>query len=111
MSLDLDLIAETCICCGHTPEPISFNITYNLGCMWREIYPYHEKMIPIEGMTAQESLEMLQRAYDELKLNPEKFEAMNPANGWGSYEDFLYFIDDLIDTAKEFPSRKWVAFR
>lgn len=74
------------------------NITHNLtqmaeaaglySCLWR----------PDEiGITkANQLIEPLQAGLSLLKSEPERFKAFNPANGWGSYDYLVRFVEDYL---------------
>jgi hypothetical protein len=111
MSLDLDLCLKRCKHCGRSSERLSFNCTYNCSDMWFKIYPADEKMVPIEGMSGKESYYILKHAVDRLLANPEVFAALNPPNGWGSYQGFFEFISEMLMAAHKHPDGIWKAHR
>lgn len=86
MSLDLYLIDK------YDGYVYKGNITHNLvmmaseaglyQCLWRpeEHYSFAEEVVP-----------SLAEGIKTLSLDPEKFKAMNPSNGWGTYEGLLEF--------------------
>lgn len=49
----------------------------------------------LDGMRCVDALPYLMVATAHMKLNPDKFKAMNPVNGWGSYESALEFLENL----------------
>ena len=110
MSLDLWIETPSCPTCGHIKDSETFNYTYNVAYMCRLIFP-NEQMIEIEGMTGKESLIKLEKLRDELEKDPQRFEELNPKNGWGSYKSFLPFVGKLIISANEFPDGIWRASR
>lgn len=111
MGVDLYLQSKKCNECGHV-ESVGDDLgyTYNVGDMWREIYP-EEKLLSIDEMTGQEAYKKLKHAHDELLKNPDKFKAMNPPNGWGSYDTFLTFIEKLMDLSSLYPDYIWHTWR
>lgn len=92
MSYDIGLVADL-----GGPEPVSvfgdWNYTSNCGSMWRaagaDLAGFHDK-------TAGECAPPLRAAIDLLKAEPERFIAMNPSNGWGSYETLLPALERLL---------------
>jgi hypothetical protein len=110
MSLDLWMESPLCEKCGHHDSGESFNCTYNLGDMWREVYP-GEGLVEIEGMSGRVAELKVKVALDALKSDPERFEKLNPANGWGSYEGFVRFLENILGYCKEKPDWIWVAGR
>ncbi len=111
MSLSLWLAMEECPMCLHSESSESFNYTYNVSPMWYAIYPNQEHMIDVDGLTGKQSLPLLECALNILQNEPDKFIALNPANGWGSYDGFKQFIFQLIELAEEYPEWIWEASR
>lgn len=78
------------------PEPIrltdpSINVTYNLGPMLREArFPDWHALI---GAPASETGGMLRSVAARLRADPERFRALTPPNGWGTYEGAIEFLD------------------
>lgn len=90
------------------------NITHNLvemakACgayevLWRAGQPF-DKSIPKPRfmLTARELIPVLEDAFCKLKANPEQFTPFNPKNGWGSYETFLFVVEEVLNACKNFP--------
>jgi hypothetical protein len=78
------------------PEPASldadWNYTSNCGPMWRAA---GADLAEFHGKTAGECLPVLEAGIAELRANPAKYIAMNPENGWGSYDSLLPRLDEL----------------
>lgn len=107
MSLDVSL---SCPTCGHGRA--SFNLTYNLGPMWRAASGLdNEWMLPVEGKTGAEVLPMLNAALAALRGDPDRFERMNPPNGWGSYDGLVEVLERMRAASKEHPTWKWSEWR
>jgi hypothetical protein len=120
MSLDFYLegpeVEEECICdyCEHThmkkytPELFHDNITHNLAsmaeaagiyaCLWRPDENNYEY--------AKQIIDILEKGIAELKKHPQKYIALNPVNGWGSYERLLIFTLEVLEACKEHPEAK-----
>ena len=111
MSLDLWLASSICPTCQHQERTDLLNYTYNVAPMWYEIYPNQKQMINVDGLTGKESLPLLEYALQMLNRTPAKFIAMNPENGWGSYETFKVYIKNLIVFAISHPTWIWEACR
>lgn len=82
-------------------KQISFLFPVNLYgknksfCEWRR-----EEL----GITkAKDLIEPLKEGLFLMKSNPAKFETLNPKNGWGSYRDFIPWIEKYIDACVEHP--------
>lgn len=99
MSLDVTLTAV------RTTKIYSRNITHNLGRMASEAGIYEHLWRPDElGIkTAGELVEPLRRGLELLMSDPERFKAMNPPNGWGSYDGLVDFVNDYLHTCIENP--------
>ena len=86
-------------------EVYEANITHNLGrmaavaglydCMWRpEEHGYK---------TAGQIIEPLRAGLEKLKQDPDKFKALNPANGWGDYDGFVAFVENYLAACVKYP--------
>ena len=116
MSLDIWLEIE--VDTG-SPEPYkvelySTNITHNLNkmaeeagiykCLWRpnELWetPTADKVIPI-----------LEDGLEKLKSNPEHYKKFNASNDWGTYKDFVPFVEEVLNACKKHPKatvKTWI---
>ena len=121
MSLDIDLYFK--VPTGNTEESIlkqivfTANITHNLNRMadkasmykalWHltkaedTFYPRVDKNTPIT--LAKELLPYLEHGLNQLKSYPEFFKQFSASNGWGTYEDFVPWIEKLIQACKQYP--------
>lgn len=52
---------------------------------------------------AADLIQPLEKAILEIINNRASYEALNPENGWGSYETFLNFVIDLANACKRNP--------
>jgi hypothetical protein len=85
------------------------NITHNLNRMAEavqiEYFNLYELLwYPIENLHLQankEYITKLEKCYNELKNNPDKYEKYNSPNGWGLYEHFVPFVKKVLDLCKE----------
>lgn len=117
MSLDVYLYgpAETVSCecaeCGHTYSRetqeclFSANVTHNLNKMAGEAGIYQALWRPEEiGATrAKDIIEIVSQGLAKLKADPNRFTPFNPANGWGSYEQFVPWVEEYLAALKENP--------
>ena len=99
MSADIYLHADNC-CSAH-----NHNVTHNLGPMFREAgVDWHDyengdrsaAFLAVECSTA----------LGALVDYPERFRAMNPPNGWGTYEGAVAFLARLIIDCAKHPEAK-----
>jgi hypothetical protein len=86
------------------PEPASvgrdWNYTSNCGRMWREA---GADLAEFNGQYAGNCLPLLDKAIHNLRAEPAKYEAMNPANGWGSYATLLPALEELAANFRAHP--------
>jgi hypothetical protein len=106
MSLDLSMY---CKCCGN--ELCSYNITYNLGGMWRAIYPEHESMIPIDYMTGEEAYPIILHALEQMIKRKEEMQNLEPPNGFGNYDDFLSVLNQIMIDCLKYLDITWKCSR
>ena len=125
MSLDVYLqgppqqLACYCSCCGHEHEKeeaeeyYSSNITHNLNKMASEAGIYEALWRPDEiGITkAAQLIEPLREGLAILTSDRLRFERLNPANGWGSYEGLVVFVRDYLRACQEYPESEVHASR
>jgi hypothetical protein len=102
MSLDVFLTATREV------EVHSDNITHNLGLMAEEAGIYEHLWRPEEiGITtAQQLIEPLSKGLALLKSDPERFRALNPENGWGSYDGLVAFVQRYLAACEIDPDAK-----
>lgn len=81
------------------------NITHNLNQMADEAGIYGVLWRPEEnGITqAGQLINPLEKAISAMKADPPRFEKFNASNGWGTYADFLPWLERLLAAAKENP--------
>lgn len=111
MSLDLSIAPNPCKHCGRGDEELNFNYTYNVSQMWYKIYPEDEGMVQIDGMTGEEAYPKIRKAIVEMINLEDRMKALEPENGWGSYEGFLKFLWDISEACTECPNSVWRAWR
>lgn len=59
----------------------------------------------LDGKDGADGAALLDKIIKGLEADPEKFEAMNPPNGWGSYDSFLEILRDMRDSVPEWHTR------
>lgn len=82
------------------------NITHNLNSMAEAagIYQclWHPKELGI--YEAKQLIEPLTKGIELLKSDPERFEKFDAPNGWGTYVQFVPWLDKLLVACREHPS-------
>lgn len=94
MSYDISFAAT---CCHATTEYV--NITYNL----------HDMMVAagvgvnehLVGKTGAEVAMLITNALIDMHKDPEKYQKLNPPNGWGSYDCLIEALGKLRDIATD----------
>jgi len=99
MSLDISLILDGKVI-------FDTNITHNLGIMASESGIYNACWCPnkINCYEAKDVIPILESGLKELKDCPEKFKKFNSSNGWGTYDAFIPWIENYLDTCKKYPT-------
>ena len=78
------------------------NITHNLygmakavglGCLWNPGKRKAKQLIP-----------KLERGIKRLEVNGEKYDKFSAKNGWGTREQFIPWLKDLLSACKEHPT-------
>jgi len=109
MSLDVYFGMPACPHCGAEAHDVAqFNYTYNCKAMWREA-GWDDRAV--EGKPASEMVEMLKKTIQNLERNKQKFDAMNPPNGWGDRRGLVrHFLGPMYAAARKHPKatiRMW----
>ena len=116
MSLDVSLHSpeSTWVVCPHCDgeggheEAESYydgNITHNLNKMAVAAGIYTALWRPEEAgwKTAVDIIPSLKTGLDSLRAHPEKYQAFNPPNGWGSYEIFVPWVEGYLAACEAHP--------
>lgn len=89
-----------CKCCESELEP-STNYTYNVSGMLSDVgIDWYRQM---NRMPVTDALPILEAAIAKLEADPEKYRAMNPENGWGSYDGLLRWLGVIKDQMHAHP--------
>jgi len=102
MSLDIRLKAMREI------DVFACNVTHNLGAMAEEAGIYQAIWRPEElGIThANGLIDIIEPGLKLMKEDPERFKKLDPANGWGSYDRFVPWIEEYLQALKKNPDAK-----
>ena len=115
--------------CEHGCEIADFNYTHNtngmiaealtdLGCVnakelpsnhviWKAIGPpWYQRL---DGCTGAEGAAFLTALIDPLNREPEKYRAMNPPNGWGSFDSLVAVLTRMRDISLLERPTRWRA--
>lgn len=108
MSLDVYLELDYCDKCGRSDEVFEANITHNLTDMaeaagiYKHLWRPEELGIELAG----DLITGLEKGLIKLKANSSHFVEFNPANGWGSYEAFVPWVEKYLEACKKYPLAK-----
>jgi hypothetical protein len=53
--------------------------------------------------TARELIEPLRTGLERMKRDPARFKALEPENKWGTYKDFVPWIENYLAACEEYP--------
>jgi hypothetical protein len=117
MSWDADLIDDR----GHVEG--SWNFTHNTNRMIATAYaavggeqteqcdgPLGPVIGPawwhrLDGASGEDGRRYLSQIIKGLEADPERYRAMNPANGWGDYDRLLVVLREMRDRVPDWPTR------
>lgn len=90
-------------------ELFDANITHNLGemadkagiytALWSPEKLLDWKANPTAGML----IDPLEEGLEKLKSNPDYFKKFDSPNGWGVYDNFVPFVEKVLDACKKHP--------
>ncbi|MEK6860344.1 MAG: hypothetical protein AABY07_00095 [Nanoarchaeota archaeon] len=78
------------------------NCTYNLSPMFYKALG-GEGLNKINNKKAGACEEYIQKGIDAMIKDPKEYRALNPKNGWGTYEDALYTLRFILKACQKFP--------
>lgn len=111
MSLDITLYDTKIVKCPHCSEPIEqpteivydCNITHNLSKMADEA-KINGATWDAYGKKCRDVTKQLEKGIKRMKDNPEFYECFDSPNGWGTYKDFMPWLERLLEKYKEYPN-------
>lgn len=82
------------------PEPVELdglheNYTYN--CSGMLVEAVGTSLSEMDGWTGERVAEALGRAVEDMTVNPAKYRAMNPPNGWGDADGWRAYLSKIRD--------------
>jgi hypothetical protein len=101
----------TCSCCGneHTTEEkrefYNANITHNLNVMAKDAGIYMEIWRPeeINISKAEQLIVPLTKGLALLKSDPKRFKKLEPKNKWGTYKNFVPWVEAYLHACNQYP--------
>lgn len=81
------------------------NITHNLGLMAEEAGIYQHLWHPEDlGITkAEQLIQTLRTGLELMKSDPDRFKKYDSPNGWGTFEQFVPWIENYLKACEEYP--------
>jgi len=91
-------------------ENASWNYTHNCNKMMK--IAGYDWIYNLDGQKVADTIPKFQEMLKNLKSDPEKFRAMNPSNGWGSYDSLVnmweyQILPRAIVIIEEVPDATW----
>ena len=121
MSWDADLVVR-CVTCGHPEDKGSWNYTHNCNGMiasvveemghtlekhWLIGHMGKSWCAALDGLSGKDGAAFLHEVVVRLEAEPDRFCAMNPENGWGSYDTLLPVLRAMLAASRENPGAVW----
>ena len=120
MSYDTSILLDPCDHCGRADDSIDLgNMTSNVGAMYRVVMPgpypgggrYAGTGDPaprgglpgLSGLRCSDALPILRAGLAAMAEREEEMRAMEPDNGWGSYEGAVACLVNIADVCEQHP--------
>ena len=105
--MSYDVYLRGCYGCGDCPSchaaesELDRNYTYNVGPMIHDACGSGPN--EWHGKPANEVASIISKGLEKMRADPAKYEAMNPANGWGDFEGCKNFLGEIQDECQRYP--------
>ena len=80
-------------------EDKSWNYTHNCNDMMRAAG--YDWIYNLDGLKVKDTIQQFEHMLENLKSDPERYIAMNPANGWGDYASLVAIWEEIIPEAQK----------
>lgn len=108
--MSLDVILRSAVDVGgDQPEMVTWfeaNITHNLNKMATHAGIYEQLWRPeeVDAMLGGDLIEALSRGLQDMKARPDHYRQFEAANGWGTYDQFVPWVEKYLDACVRFPA-------
>lgn len=94
-------------------DVFDINITHNLGKMADKAGIYYALWRPeeIKKEFAKDIIPLLEKGLKKLKAKPKYYSKFNASNDWGLYENFVPFVEKVLEACKKYPNAKILVSR
>lgn len=101
MSLDVSLYATV----TRRVDVLDLNVTHNLNTMAAAAGLYQVMWRPeeISVVTGRDAIPHLRQGLARLRAEPGRFKMLNPANGWGRYENLVEAAMSMLEACEKHP--------
>lgn len=99
MSYDIWLEIDTGA--GHKARIFDWNFTSNVARMWRHA---GADLAEFDGKRAGDCADILAAAVERMAADPETYREMDSPNGWGTYDQLLPALRELLEAMRTHPN-------
>lgn len=83
---------------------LQWNYTSNCARMWRKAMPSTDGLAGLDGKSARTVRAVVKYGIEQMESNPAAYRAMNPPNGWGSFDSQLEALRELLRAVEKAPN-------
>lgn len=92
-------------------EVFTTNITHNLAGMAEEAGIYWAiwhggKSQDGELRSSEDLIPVIEKGLEDMKQNPDKYKPFSATNGWGTYDQFVPWVEELLQAMRDYPGAK-----
>lgn len=95
MSYDISIGCSYC-----NSNLYEWTYTYNVGPMLHDV---GIRLNDMDGMKCEEALPILKEGLEKLRVDPERYKAMSPKDGLGSYDGLVNLLRAVVREVREHP--------
>ena len=105
MSAGIEMSLDVTLTKLEPTEVFESNITHNLGDMATAagVYNYLWRPDTVGVTRAKQLIKPLEAGLARLQAYPDKYRKYDSPNGWGEYEDLVWFVEQYLDACKAHP--------